>query len=122
MDNPLKNGINGEEQHPPCEQLLLYVDRELTAKEAARIETHLGACWSCRARVGKIEKSINDFMEFDGAMWAPRLSPPPNSWRGFAGALRRVAAESGRRPLLTIVFSSFGGFFSRVRHLVMPRH
>jgi len=120
MDNPLQNGMNREEQHPPCEQLLLYVDRELMPKGAARIETHLGACWSCRAQVSKIEKSIVDFMEFDGVMLTPRLSPPPNSWRGFDGALRQVAAESGRRSLLTTVFSSFGGFFSRARHLVMP--
>jgi len=122
MDNPLQNGKNGEEQHPPREQLLLYVDRELTPKWAARVETHLGACWSCRAQVSKIEKSIADFMEFDGAMLTPCLSPPPNSWRGFDGALRQVDAESGRKSLLSIVFSSFGGLFSRARHLVMPRH
>ena len=120
MDNPLQNGSNLDEQHPPREQLLLHVDRELASKGAARIETHLGACWSCRAQVSKIEKSIADFMEFDGVMLTPRLSPPPNSWRGFDGALRQVAAESGRRSLLTTVFSSFGGFFSRARHLVMP--
>lgn len=121
MDNSLQNGINGDGQHPPREQLLLYVDRELGPKGAARIETHLGACWSCRAHVSKIEKSIADYMEFDGAMLTPRLSPPPNSWRGFDGALRQAVAESGRRSLLSIVLSSFGRFFSRARHLVMPR-
>ena len=122
MDNSLQNGMNGDEQHPPREQLLLYVDRELTPKGAARIETHLGTCWSCRTQVSKIEKSIADFMEFDGAMLNPRLSPPPNGWRGFNGGVRQIAAESGRRSLLSIVFSSFGGFFSRARNLVMPRH
>ena len=54
MDNPLQRTMNGEEQHPPREQLLLYVDKELTPR-AARVETHLGACWSCRAQVSKIE-------------------------------------------------------------------
>jgi anti-sigma factor RsiW len=122
MNNSLQNGMNGDEQHPPREQLLLYVDRELTPKRAARIETHLGACRSCRTQVSKIEKSIADFMEFDGAMFTPRLSPPPNIWRGFDGALRQVVAESGRRSLLSIVFNSFGRFFSRARYLVMPRH
>jgi predicted anti-sigma-YlaC factor YlaD len=122
MDNSLQNGMNRAEKHPPREQLLLYVDRELALKGAARIETHLGACWSCRALVSKIKKTIIDFMEFDGAMLTPRLSPPPNSWRGFDGALRQVVAESGRRSLLSIVFGSFGRFFSRARYLVMPRH
>jgi anti-sigma factor RsiW len=121
MDNPLQNGMNREEQHPCSEWLLLYVDRELAPKEAARIETHLGACWSCRAHVSKIEKSIEDFMEFDGAMLTPRLSPPPNGWRGFDGALRQVVADSGRRSLFSILFGSFGRFFSRARCLVMPR-
>jgi anti-sigma factor RsiW len=121
MDNPLLNDMNGEEQYPCGERLLLYVDRELTPKEAARIDTHLGACWSCRAHVSKIEKSIVEFMEFDGAMLTPRLSPPPNGWRGFDGALRQVVAERGRRSLFSIVFSSFGKFFSRARCLVMPR-
>jgi anti-sigma factor RsiW len=121
MDNPLQNSMNGEEQHPLSERLLLYVDRELAPKDAARIETHLGACWSCRAQVSKIEKSIVDFIEFDGAMLTPRLSPPPNGWRGFDGALRQVVAESGRRSLFSIVFGSFGRFFSRARCLVMPR-
>jgi anti-sigma factor RsiW len=121
MDNSLQNGMNVYEQHPPRERLLLYVDRELGPKGAARIETHLGACWSCRAHVSKIEKSIADYMEFDGAMLTPRLSPPPNSWRDFDGALRQAVAESGRRSLLSVVFASFGRFFSRARHLVMPR-
>jgi anti-sigma factor RsiW len=106
MDNSLQNGMNGDDQHPPREQLLLYVDRELAPKRAAQIEKHLGACWSCRAHVNKIEKSIVDFMEFDGAMLTPRLSPPPNSWRSFDGTLRRVVTESGRRSLLSIVLGS----------------
>jgi anti-sigma factor RsiW len=121
MDNSLQNGMKRDDAHPPSEQLLLYVDSELEPQGAARIETHLGTCWSCRALVSKIKKSIADFTEFDGAMLTPRLSPPPNSWRGFDEALRQVVAESGRRSLLSIVFGLFGRFFSWARHLVMPR-
>src|SRR5215510_14219551 len=121
MDNPLQNGMNGEEKHPRSERLLLYVDRELAPKEVARIETHLGACWSCRARVSKIEKSIADFMEFDAAILGPGLSSPPNGWRGFDRALRQVVAESGRRTLLSIVSGSLGKLFSEARRLVTPR-
>lgn len=117
MDNTLQNGLNADEQHPPRERLLLYVDRELAPREAARIDTHLGACWSCRAQVSKIEKSIADFMEFDAAMLGPSLSPPPNSWRSFDGALRQVVTENGRRSLRSILLGSFGRFFSRARYL-----
>src|SRR5262245_6343294 len=121
MDNSFQNGMNGDEQHPPREQLLLYVDRELSPKEAAQIDTHLGVCWSCRAHVSKVEKSIADFMEFDGTMLMPRLSPPPNGWRGFDRALEQVIAESGKRSLFSIVFGSFGRLISRVRLFLMVR-
>src|SRR5215510_12797844 len=121
MDNPLQNAMNEDSLHPPREQLLLFVDRELAPREAAKIETHLGACWSCRAQVGKTEKSIADFMEFDAAILGPGLSSPPNGWRGFDRALRQVVAESGRRTLLSIVSGSLGKLFSEARRLVTPR-
>jgi len=120
MDNLLQNGLHGDGQHPPREQLLLHVDRELSPKEAAYIETHLGVCWSCRARVSKIEKSIADFIEFDGAVLTPHLSSPPNGWRGFDRGLEQVVAESGRRSWLSIVFGPLSRFFSRTRLIVMP--
>jgi hypothetical protein len=120
MDNPHQNG-HEDGQHPPREQLLLHVDRELLGKEAALIETHLGACWSCRARVSKIEKSIADFIEFDGAVLTPRVSPPPNGWRNFDRALEQLAAESGRRSLLSIVFGSLERFFHRAHLSLLPQ-
>jgi len=82
---------------PAREQLLLQVDRELSPREAARIEAHLGACWSCRARVSKIEKAIADFIDFDSAVLTPHLSSPPNGWQPFDRKLQQVAAKSGRR-------------------------
>ncbi len=98
----------------------LHVDRELSPKEAAHIETHLGACWSCRAHVSKIEKAISDFIEFDGAVLTPHLSSPPNGWRGFDRGLEQVVAESGRRSWLSIVSGSLGRFFSRARRVALP--
>jgi hypothetical protein len=97
MDRVLQSEFDGREQHPAGEQLLLYVDGELAASDAARIRAHLEACWRCRARVGKVETAIGDFMAFDVAL-AESAAPP--SGGAFQTRLRAVAEERGAPPLL----------------------
>lgn len=89
------------EPHPLREQLLLYVDGELTEKEAELVRSHLEACWNCRARSAAIEETIAEFSRFDEAALTPQLPPPPNDWRGFNPQLRRLVAENGRPSLLS---------------------
>jgi anti-sigma factor RsiW len=36
------------------------VEGELVSKEAAKLQSHLDACWMCRAHVRKIQETIND--------------------------------------------------------------
>ena len=48
--------------HPSNEELLLSVDGELSAGEADRVQSHLAACWACRARRQEIESAISDFV------------------------------------------------------------
>ncbi len=95
-----ENGNRGQEAHPPPEKLMLSVDGELAPDEAARIESHLAACWVCRARTAKIEATIADFIEYSQTALAPHLAPPPNIWRNFDARLDRLAEELGRPPLL----------------------
>ena len=49
--------------HPDENQLLLALERELSLEEAARVEQHLGNCWSCRARSSEIQSGILAFVE-----------------------------------------------------------
>ncbi|MBI1761421.1 MAG: zf-HC2 domain-containing protein [Acidobacteria bacterium] len=89
------------EPHPLREQLLLYVDGELTEKEAGLVRAHLEACWKCRARSAALEETIAEFSRFDEATLTPHLPAPPNNWRGFNPHLRRLAAENGSPKLLS---------------------
>jgi len=93
------NGNYGQEEHPPTELLMLSVDGELPPDEAARIKSHLDACWVCRARTAKIEATIADFIEYSETALAPRLGPPPNAWRNFEARLDRHAGGLGEPPL-----------------------
>src|SRR5262245_13204314 len=106
------NGNYGQEEHPPPELLMLSVDGELPPEEAARIESHLEACWACRARTAKIEATITDFIEYSQTILAPRLGPPPNAWRNFETRLDRHAGELGDPPLLARLGSRLRGMFA----------
>lgn len=89
-------GAGGAEApHPPREQLLLYLDGELSDEEGGQIKGHLEACWKCRAHLSEIEATITAFSRFDDAVLTECLPPPPGGWRGFEGKLRQLAVENG---------------------------
>ena len=50
MNQELKPVLFAADGHPDENQLLLALERELPLNDAARVEKHLGNCWSCRAR------------------------------------------------------------------------
>jgi hypothetical protein len=72
MDKPTESRVHSsadnkksnQNPHLSDEQLLLTLDGESSAQEAAEVEVHLEACWSCRARGDQIEKTIGDVVEY----------------------------------------------------------
>jgi hypothetical protein len=54
--------MHDEDIHPSDHELLQAVDGELSARAAARVELHLGACWSCRTRKQDLESAIGGFV------------------------------------------------------------
>jgi Putative zinc-finger len=101
-----------EDNHLSDEDLVLAADGELSARAAARVESHLAACWTCRARKHEIEGAVGEFVRihlgaFEGRIPSPDgprallkaqmhqlNAPEPGSWlswfRGFS--LRTSAA------------------------------
>jgi hypothetical protein len=120
MDKLFQNNTDGEGEHPPRETLLLWVDGELSSREATQIQTHLEACWHCRVKTKKIEEAIADIIEFDEEILKTRLLPP-NNWRGFDLRLSQLAAEGDTRSLISKVLGPLGRLFSTVNLFFMPR-
>lgn len=50
------------ERHTPDEDLLLFLDNEVTSWRAARIRRHLDLCWTCRVRMEKLQQAIHDYV------------------------------------------------------------
>jgi anti-sigma factor RsiW len=87
--------------HPGEDDLLCYLDGELSPGKSAELKTHLEACWACRAKTEKIQRTISSFVEYLNDGFVPNVDPPPKGWRTFDAKMDRAAAETIKQPLLS---------------------
>jgi hypothetical protein len=129
MDKPNQSGsrssaVNMKSNNNPHlldEQLLLALDGELSAREAAEVEGHLEACWSCRARREQIEKAIGDVVEYRDHLIQP-FFPIPRSGRSvFVNRLEQLALSVGRPPLWKRALRAFR-VFGTIPRTMAPRY
>src|SRR5215510_3950699 len=112
MDSIFKHLLSGNRGHPSEDDLLLFVDGELSSKAADHIRHHLEACWSCRVRTEKIEETISTFIDYRNQVLKPLVEPPPHGWRGFDGRLNRLTNQIGRPSLFANVRGALGRILS----------
>jgi hypothetical protein len=101
MNQELKPVSFAADGHPDEDQLLLALERELPEDDAARIEKHLGNCWSCRARYEEMQRGILAFVEYREKRYLPLIAMPPDDTSGFRDRLRIFVKESAPVGLLT---------------------
>ena len=77
------------------DDLLLYADGELSREQAAHTETHLEACWSCRARAEKYEETIRSYVDYRETVQKPLDDEPPGGWRRFDRMLNELIVQKG---------------------------
>lgn len=53
----------------------MAVDGELSAREEERVHSHIGACWTCRARKQEIEAAIGEFVRAHRANLDTQIPP-----------------------------------------------
>jgi len=61
--------------HIPHEELVGSADGELSPQRAREIESHLEACWDCRARMQEIQSTITGFVRAHHAEFDRQLPP-----------------------------------------------
>jgi hypothetical protein len=52
-----------EDNHLSDNELLLAADGELSSSAAARVQSHLSACWTCRARKQELDGAVISFVQ-----------------------------------------------------------
>jgi hypothetical protein len=84
-----------EESHLSDQELLLAADGELSARDAGRVQSHLAACWACRARKQEIEAAIGEFIRMHRRNFDVQI-PPPDGPRALLHAQLAQLAEPQR--------------------------
>jgi|ERR1700722_636103 hypothetical protein len=116
--------------HISDQELMLALDGELPAQDAARVNAHLAECWTCRARRQEMENAIADFVRMPKPPLPPADGPRAllkaqiaqlNVHRDIAWQNRWVAAGIG--ALLISAGLMIGQFWrqsSRVMVVTVP--
>jgi len=80
-------------QHPSDDDLLRYIDGELSPDLTDDLRVHLEACWNCRNRAEKFQSTISLFIDYRSQVVQP-LTEIPNTWGGFNSKLQDIAAAT----------------------------
>lgn len=73
----------------------MAVDGELPTREAERAESHLAACWACRARKQEMEAAIGEFVRFQRGSFEEQI-PAADGPRALLKAQLGQLAEAER--------------------------
>jgi hypothetical protein len=83
-------------RHLTDDELVAELDRERPAD--ARLDAHLEACWSCRARYEELQSSVHGFIRLREDILLAVPEPPP-MWPGLEAGMDRIDTERGGRSL-----------------------
>jgi Putative zinc-finger len=109
------------EGHPAEGTLLLYLDGELPSKEAALVQAHLTACWSCRMNADRVQEAVFTFIEYRDLVLCPFTAPPPSNEQKFMGRLQGLKDQLGNRSWLARLYGSWSWSVFAARLAAIPR-
>jgi hypothetical protein len=76
-------------EHLSPQQMLAYIDGELSRVEVRRAAKHLHSCWTCMAEMERMKDDIATILEAHEKVFVPGLPPAPRPWPGFNTILAR---------------------------------
>ncbi len=103
--------MRNESPHLSDEDLLLSADGELSRRRNAQVRAHLAECWSCRARMAKLEETISHFVRAHDAS-LNGLSPPEDGPRALLKARLRELNASENAPVRHSLFRRMSAQFA----------
>lgn len=115
-----ENEGHSAEGHLPEGKLLLFMDGELPPREAALVQEHLTACWSCRMNADRVQDAVFAFVKYRDEALRSLAAPPPDEKR-FARRLRDLRERQGERSWLAHLYDSWRRMFSAARLAAPPR-
>jgi hypothetical protein len=81
-------------EHLTRQQLLSYLDGELSKAATRAADEHLHSCWTCRTALERLQEDIGAILDAQNAVLLRGVPPPPKPWPRIEPLLV-AAAESG---------------------------
>jgi hypothetical protein len=81
--------------HISEQELLQAADGELSPRRRAKVQAHLAACWTCRARMRQVESTIVDFVQLHQRTLDAKLPPAGGKRALFQARLAELARSPG---------------------------
>jgi anti-sigma factor RsiW len=72
----LREPFRLSDPHLSDPDILLILDGEISRRRARKARAHLTACWVCRARMGRLERTIEDFVSLHRRTLDPEIADP----------------------------------------------
>ena len=86
------------ERHPD-QDLLLYIDGELSVRRAGKLSNHLESCGRCRAEVEELQDTLADCASYRKAV-AAQMPEAPEPWRDLYRDFSRIDESLANNSLL----------------------
>ena len=80
--------------HSSREQLLRYLDGELSSSAMRKTAAHLQACWSCQVEFDRLKQHIALIVDAEAEVFGPSLPPPPKPWPRIEPRLEKARQSS----------------------------
>lgn len=104
--------------HLTTQQMLKYVDGELSKSEMILAEGHLHSCWTCLTEVEHLKDGIVTILDAHNEHFVPSLPPPPGAWPNFQALLARKLPEKPN-TLRERLVESLNALFASTRILAV---
>ena len=78
-------------RHLQSEELLRYLDGELSGFEMRRTAAHLRSCGSCQADLERMKERLVAVLDLQKTVFEATLPAPPNPWPRLEPRLDRAA-------------------------------
>lgn len=79
--------------HLTPQQMLSYIDGELSRPEERKAEAHLHSCWTCLTELERLKTDIATILDAQKEQFAPALPPPPKPWASIENLIARGQSE-----------------------------
>src|SRR5262249_19047572 len=86
--------MNAGDIHLSDEEVLAFVDGEVSVTRANQVRNHLAACWTCRSRLVELERTIGEFVRLHLDLEHSQVPPAAGPRALLKARLAEMRAES----------------------------